>query len=51
MEALTRGQVLELAPRSFNTLSPHTTDSPLLDRTLDDARATATPRTSAQSCR
>lgn len=38
MEALTRGLVLELAPRRFNTLSSGATDSPLLDRTIDDAR-------------
>ncbi|EEF27906.1 short-chain dehydrogenases/reductase, putative [Ricinus communis] len=38
MEALARGLVLELAPRRFNTLSPGTTDTPLLGRTLGDAR-------------
>jgi len=30
--------VLELAPRRFNTLSPGTTDTPLLGRTLGSAR-------------
>jgi len=38
MEALARGLVLELAPRRFNTLSPGTTDTPLLGRTLGSAR-------------
>ena len=34
MEALARGLVLEMAPVRFNTLSPGTTDTPLLARTL-----------------
>ncbi|WP_043345223.1 SDR family oxidoreductase [Belnapia moabensis] len=34
MEALARGLALELAPRRVNTLSPGTTDTPLLARTL-----------------
>lgn len=34
MEALARGLVLEIAPVRFNTLSPGTTDTPLLARTL-----------------
>ncbi|ALM85971.1 SDR family oxidoreductase [Bordetella sp. N] len=38
MEALARGLALELAPRRFNTLSPGTTDTPLLGRTLGSAR-------------
>ena len=38
MEALARGLVLELAPRRVNTVSPGTTDTPLLARTLGDAR-------------
>lgn len=37
MEALARGLALELAPRRFNTLSPGTTDTALLSRTLGDA--------------
>jgi NAD(P)-dependent dehydrogenase (short-subunit alcohol dehydrogenase family) len=37
MEALARGLALELAPRRFNTLSPGTTDTPLLSRTLGAA--------------
>ncbi|EDT04155.1 short-chain dehydrogenase/reductase SDR [Burkholderia ambifaria IOP40-10] len=38
MEALARGLVLELAPRRVNTVSPGTTDTPLLARTLGDSR-------------
>jgi NAD(P)-dependent dehydrogenase (short-subunit alcohol dehydrogenase family) len=38
MEALARGLVLELAPRRVNTLSPGTTDTPLLARTLGEGR-------------
>lgn len=38
MEAFARGLVLELAPRRFNTVSPGTTDTPLLARTLGDGR-------------
>ncbi|NHL70000.1 SDR family oxidoreductase [Burkholderia ambifaria] len=38
MEALARGLVLELAPRRVNTVSPGTTDTPLLARTLGDGR-------------
>jgi NAD(P)-dependent dehydrogenase (short-subunit alcohol dehydrogenase family) len=38
MEALARGLVLELAPRRVNTLSPGTTDTPLLTRTLGEGR-------------
>lgn len=34
MEALARGLALELAPRRVNTVSPGTTDTPLLARTL-----------------
>lgn len=34
MEAFARGLALELAPRRVNTLSPGTTDTPLLVRTL-----------------
>ena len=34
MEALARGLTLEEAPRRFNVLSPGTTDTPLLGRTL-----------------
>jgi NAD(P)-dependent dehydrogenase (short-subunit alcohol dehydrogenase family) len=34
MEAFARGLALELAPRRVNTLSPGTTDTPLLARTL-----------------
>ena len=34
MEALARGLALELAPRRVNTLSPGTTDTPLLSRML-----------------
>ncbi|WP_246637377.1 SDR family oxidoreductase [Burkholderia catarinensis] len=36
MEALARGLVLELAPRRVNTVSPGTTDTPLLARTLGE---------------
>jgi len=38
MEAFARGLVLELAPRRVNTVSPGTTDTPLLSRTLGDNR-------------
>ncbi|MDF2997584.1 MAG: short-chain dehydrogenase/reductase [Xanthobacteraceae bacterium] len=38
MEAFARGLALELAPRRFNTVSPGTTDTPLLTRTLGDGR-------------
>ncbi|RWL94069.1 SDR family oxidoreductase [Mesorhizobium sp.] len=38
MEALGRGLALEMAPRRFNTISPGTTDTPLLARTLGDGR-------------
>jgi len=38
MEAFARGLALELAPRRVNTLSPGTTDTPLLHRTLGDGR-------------
>jgi NAD(P)-dependent dehydrogenase (short-subunit alcohol dehydrogenase family) len=38
MEAFARGLALELAPRRVNTLSPGTTDTPLLGRTLGDGR-------------
>lgn len=38
MEAFARGLVLEMAPRRFNTLSPGTTNTPLLGRTLGAAR-------------
>lgn len=38
MEALARGLVLELAPRRVNTVSPGTTDTPLLARTLGEGR-------------
>ncbi|MGI3901440.1 MAG: SDR family oxidoreductase [Janthinobacterium lividum] len=38
MEALARGLALELAPRRVNTLSPGTTDTPLLARTLGEHR-------------
>ena len=38
MEGLARGLALELAPRRFNTLSPGTTNTALLGRTLGDAR-------------
>jgi NAD(P)-dependent dehydrogenase (short-subunit alcohol dehydrogenase family) len=38
MEALARGLALELAPIRVNTLSPGTTDTPLLGRTLGEGR-------------
>lgn len=38
MEAFARGLALELTPRRFNTLSPGTTDTPLLARTLGPNR-------------
>ncbi len=38
MEALARGLALELAPRRVNTVSPGTTDTPLLARTLGTNR-------------
>lgn len=38
MEAFARGLALELAPRRFNTVSPGTTDTPLLARTLGNGR-------------
>ncbi|WP_280960296.1 SDR family oxidoreductase [Azorhizobium sp. AG788] len=38
MEAFARGLALELAPRRFNTVSPGTTDTPLLARILGDGR-------------
>ena len=38
MESLARGLALELAPRRFNTVSPGTTDTPLLARALGDGR-------------
>lgn len=38
MEAFARGLALELAPRRVNTLSPGTTDTPLLGRTLGAGR-------------
>lgn len=38
MEALARGLALELAPTRVNTLSPGTTDTPLLSRALGDQR-------------
>lgn len=38
MEALARGLALELAPTRVNTLSPGTTDTPLLGRALGDQR-------------
>lgn len=38
MEAFARGLVLELAPRRVNTLSPGTTDTPLLGKTLGEGR-------------
>jgi NAD(P)-dependent dehydrogenase (short-subunit alcohol dehydrogenase family) len=38
MEAFARGLALELAPRRVNTLSPGTTDTPLLARTLGPNR-------------
>ncbi|MCW2239010.1 SDR family oxidoreductase [Azospirillum canadense] len=38
MEAFARGLALELAPRRVNTLSPGTTDTPLLLRTLGNGR-------------
>lgn len=38
MEAFARGLALELAPRRFNTVSPGTTDTPLLARTLGEGR-------------
>ncbi|UCI05137.1 SDR family oxidoreductase [Mesorhizobium sp. B1-1-8] len=38
MEALARGLALELAPVRVNTLSPGTTDTPLLSRTLGEGR-------------
>ncbi|MBK1840193.1 SDR family oxidoreductase [Azospirillum sp. YIM B02556] len=38
MEAFARGLALELAPRRVNTLSPGTTDTPLLQRTLGAGR-------------
>ena len=40
MEAFARGLALELAPRRVNTLSPGTTDTPLLARTLGANRDT-----------
>ena len=40
MEAFARGLVLELAPRRVNTLSPGTTDTPLLGKTLGEGRDT-----------
>lgn len=38
MEALARGLALELAPTRVNTLSPGTTDTPLLGKALGDRR-------------
>lgn len=38
MEAFARGLALELSPRRFNTVSPGTTDTPLLARTLGGSR-------------
>ena len=38
MEALARGLALELAPTRVNTLSPGTTDTPLLAKALGDRR-------------
>jgi NAD(P)-dependent dehydrogenase (short-subunit alcohol dehydrogenase family) len=38
MESFARGLALEQAPRRFNTVSPGTTDTPLLARTLGPAR-------------
>lgn len=38
MEAFARGLALELSPRRFNTVSPGTTDTPLLARTLGNGR-------------
>ncbi|MFT3772252.1 MAG: SDR family oxidoreductase [Minicystis sp.] len=38
MESFARGLALELAPRRVNTISPGTTDTPLLARTLGSAR-------------
>ena len=38
MEAFARGLALELAPRRVNTISPGTTDTPLLGKTLGDGR-------------
>lgn len=38
MEALARGLALELAPRRVNAISPGTTDTPLLARTLGEGR-------------
>lgn len=38
MEAFARGLLLELAPRRVNTVSPGTTDTPLLARTLGEGR-------------
>jgi NAD(P)-dependent dehydrogenase (short-subunit alcohol dehydrogenase family) len=38
MEAFARGLALELAPIRVNTLSPGTTDTPLLGRTLGEGR-------------
>lgn len=38
MEGFARGLALELAPRRFNALSPGTTQTPLLGRTLGEAR-------------
>ena len=38
MEAFARGLALELAPRRFNTVSPGTTETPLLARTLGSGR-------------
>jgi len=38
MEGFARGLALELAPRRFNTLSPGTTNTALLGRTLGEAR-------------
>lgn len=38
MEAFGRGLALELAPRRVNTLSPGPTDTPILQKTMGDAR-------------
>lgn len=38
MEAFARGLVFELAPRRVNTISPGTTDTPLLAKTLGENR-------------
>lgn len=38
MESLARGLALELAPRRVNTISPGTTDTPLLARSLGEGR-------------